>query len=383
MKYEIKNIKKAAGRIKKAVKKGERIIIYGDADMDGMSSVIVLKEAIKTLGGKITAVYFPDRETEGYGINEKALVYLKKYSPALLLVLDCGIGNFDEVKMANKMGLEVVIVDHHKTLNKLPAASVIVNPKQKGDKYPFKEFAAAGVVFKLVEVLLGEKLTRSLRNNFLELVALATIADMMPQTEDNLDIIQDGLRAFRNTVRPALKVFWKIDPSLEDNTNQVVQKVISACHAGEGKDHVNEGYLLLISKTKKEAETMAKYLLEKSYERHLRIKEIVSEIEKKILRKMKEAIIFEGGEDWPVLMLGPAASKIVRTYKKPVFIYNMRDGLCQGAVRTPPEEDGVKAMMQCSADLETYGGHPRAAGFRIKEKDLPKFKNCLIKYFTK
>jgi len=378
---EIKNIKKAAARIKKAVQNKEKVILYGDADMDGIGSTIILEEAIKTLGGKITAIYFPDREIEGYGLNEDALDYLKKQSPALLILLDCGIGNFAEIKSAKKLGFEVMVVDHHQPLKKLPSASIIVNPKQKGDKYPFKEFAAAGVVFRLIEVLLGEKLIPSLRNNFLELTALATIADMMIQTNDNLEFIQDGLKYLKSTSRPALQAFWEIDPVIRDNVNQFAQKIILACNAGNGKNHSNEAYLLLTAQSIKEAEIMVKHLLDKAYDRHLQIKEIVEEIEKKVLRKTGDTIIFEGEDWWPVLMLGPAASKIVRIYKKPVFLYNQKNGVCQGAVRTPKGMDSVKSMMTCAKILETYGGHPQAAGFRVKAKDLEKFKNCLIKYF--
>lgn len=378
---EIKNLKKAAERIKKAVSNKEKIIIYGDADMDGISAVIILKEAIQNLGGKVEAVYFPDREIEGYGLNDDALNYLKKQSPALLILLDCGIGNFIEIKSAKKLGFEVMIIDHHQPLKKLPAASIIVNPKQKGDKYPFKEFAAAGVVFRLIEVLLEGKLTPALRDNLLELTALATIADMMVQTDDNLEFIHEGLKSLKNTIRPALQVFGDIDPVVKDNIKQFAQKIILACHAGNGQDHSNEAYLLLVSRSVEEAKPMAKYLLDKAYDRHLQIKELVGEIERKVLRKTKETIIFEGEDSWSVLMLGPAASKICRTYQKPVFLYNQKDGVCQGAVRTPKGIDGVKAMMGCSKILETYGGHPQAAGFRIKEKDLAVFKECLVKYF--
>jgi single-stranded-DNA-specific exonuclease len=333
------------------------------------------------LNGKVADIYFPDREIEGYGLNEDALNHLKKHSPALLVVLDCSIGNFAEVKLAKKLGFEVIIIEHHKTLNRLPVASIIVNPKQKGDRYPFKEFATAGIVFKLVEILMKRKLTLSLRNNFLELVALATIADTMPQTGDNLEFIQAGLRSLKNTFRPSFKVFWKIDPTIKDNIRQFSQRIISACHAGGGKNHLNEGYLLLISDSVKKAESAARYLLEKAYDRHLLIKEIVGEVEKKALKKLKEPIIFEGDKLWPVLMLGPVASKICHSYKKPVFLYSRKKGYCQGAVRTPAGIDGVQAMMHCAKNLETYGGHPQAAGFRVKDEDLEEFQNCLVKYF--
>ena len=367
MKPEIKNLKKAAQRILRAVKKKEKIVLYGDADLDGISSVIVLKEAIKNLVGKVEAVYFPDRETEGYGLNEDALACLKNYAPALLIVLDCGIGNFEEAKLAKKLGFEVIIIDHHEPLKKLPQASIVVNPKQQGDKYSFKEFANAGLIFKLAEVLLKRKLSVSLRNNFLELVALATIADMMPQIADNAKFLRQGLSSLKTTFRPGLKIF-----------PETPQKIISACHAGGNQDHLNECYLLLTATSTKEADILAEKLLEKAQTRRLKIQEITEEIEERLLKKSGNSIIFEGDDAWPVLMLGPAASKIYQIHKTPVFLYSKKKDYCQGAVRTPAGINGGKAMIHCSKFLETYGGHPQAAGFKIKKENLEKFKTCLI-----
>jgi len=135
---------------------------------------------------------------------------LKHFSPALFIAMDLGIGNFKEVKIAKKLGFEIIIIDHHEILNKLPKVSILVDPKQKGDKYSFKGLAAAGISFKLSELLLGEKLTKNLRENFLELVALATIADMMPKLEENQIFIDEGLESLGRTFRPGLKAFFSI-----------------------------------------------------------------------------------------------------------------------------------------------------------------------------
>ena len=378
---EIKNLKRAATRIKKAIKKNENIILYGDSDFDGVSSVIIIKEAIRNLGGKVYDIYFPDRETEGYGVNEEALQYLKNKAPALMIVMDCGIGNFEELKQAKKMGLEVIIADHHKILKKFPTASIIVNPKQKDDKYPFKDFAAAGVVFKLAEALLGKKMTPALRKDLLELAAIATIADMMPQEEDNLDIIIEGLNALKSTERPALRVFWDLTPFDKEEVRQLVQKVISASHAGGTKNHLNEAYLLLTAPSKEKAKVLAEELIEKSKFRQSLIQDITQEIEDKAARKTKNSIIFEGSVEWPVLMLGPAASRVCNNQKKPVFLYSKKDKDSHGAVRTPKDIDGVKALMHCSKFLGTYGGHAQAAGFRLDNENLEEFKDCLMEYF--
>ncbi|MBZ9578376.1 DHH family phosphoesterase, partial [Patescibacteria group bacterium] len=182
---EIKNLKKAAKRILKAIKNKEKIILYGDADLDGTTSVIVLKEAIKTLGGKIETIYFPDREKEGYGISKEALYYLKERAPALLIALDCGISNFKEILLAKKFGFEVIVIDHHEILDKLPDAEIVVDPKQKGDKSPLKYLATVGITYKLSELLFSNKMDDQIKKNFLELVALGTIADVMPRKDEN------------------------------------------------------------------------------------------------------------------------------------------------------------------------------------------------------
>ncbi len=210
MHKKIKNLEKAAERIKKAVQNNERIILYGDSDLDGISSVVILEEAIKSLGGKADSVFFPDRETDGYGINLKALDLLKDKAPALFITLDLGIGNSKEVEAANKMGFEVIVVDHHETLFGIPEAAIIVDPKQEADEYPFKGLANVGVTFNLCMELLGSGISENLKNSFLELAALGTIADMVPQVEQNQEIIEEGLRSLKNTFRPALKAHSQV-----------------------------------------------------------------------------------------------------------------------------------------------------------------------------
>ena len=377
---EIKNLEKAAKRIKKAIKNGENILLYGDADLDGVSSVIILKEAIKNLNGKISAVYFPDRENEGYGITKTGLMTLKHFSPALFIAMDLGIGNFKEVKIAKKLGFEIIIIDHHEILNKLPKVSILVDPKQKGDKYSFKGLAAAGISFKLSELLLGEKLTKNLRENFLELVALATIADMMPKLEENQIFIDEGLESLGRTFRPGLKAFFSIEDGNLLSLKEISQKIISSLNAADKIDHLIETYLLLTENDERKAKDLAKKLLEKGAERQIRIREIVNEVEEKVEEMLEEKIIFEGSVHWSLTLLGAVASRICQRYQKPTFLFKIGEFESPGAVRVPPGLDSVKLMGKCSKFLETYGGHPPASGFRIKNKNLEKFKQCLIKF---
>lgn len=379
---EIKNLKKAAERIKKAIKNKEKIILYGDADLDGAASVIILEESIKNLGGEAVKVYFPDRETEGYGLNRQALNLLKNEKPALLILLDCGISNFEETKLAKKMGFEIIIIDHHEVLDKLPTASIIVDPKQPKDKYIFKGLATAGIVFRLSKLLFAKKFFQRLKESFLELAALATIADMMPQTNENKILIEEGLKSLRKTFRPGLKVFQEIDNLKYQSTGELVQKTISAMNSNERKENLNGIYLLLTSSDKKTAKVLAEDLLEQGYQRHREIREITIEVEGRVFKKTKEPVVFEGSSFWRLSLLGSVASRICQKYRKPTFIFKKKEKESMGAVRTPQGVSGVDAMKSCSKLLKAFGGHPLAAGFTVKNENLEKFKKRLMKYFS-
>jgi single-stranded-DNA-specific exonuclease len=374
---EIKNFREAAKEIITAIKNKKKIILYGDADLDGVASVVILKESIRNLGGEVVAVYFPDRESEGYGITKTGLNYLQKFSPALLIALDLGIGNFEEVEIAQDLGFEVIIIDHHQTLGRLPKGAIIIDPKQKGDSYPFKSLATVGITFKFSQALLQKKLTEKLRESFLELVALATISDLMPRSEENELFIEEGLESLKSTWRPGLQAFFSVNSLWNCSSQEVARKIISSLNAAEKKGHLNEAYLLLTEKDEKEAKSQAEILLEKSHQRQMRIKEITIELDAIVSKKDGEEIIFEGNEKWPLTLLGPVASRICQKYQKATFLFREDKEESQGAVRVPSGLDSVKMMGKCAKLLETYGGHPQASGFRVKNKNLEKFKICL------
>jgi len=383
---KIKNIEKAAERIKKAVKDNERIVLYGDSDLDGISSTVILSEAIKNLGGQIDCAFFPDRETDGYGINLRALEMLKNKAPALLITLDLGIGNIKEVDVANKMGFEVVIIDHHEPLEGIPNASIIVDPKQPTDNYKFKGLANVGVTFNLCTQLLGDPPTggvsENLKNSFLELAALGTIADTVPQIEQNQEIIEQGLRSLKSTFRPGLKIFMDIlgeGKIFEESLPQV----IAAINSAESLNFENESYKLLTSSDKKECMELAQRLLGLNRNKQQQVKSIIQEVERRISKKPEEAIIFEGDPSWKLVLAGPVASNICSKYEKPVFIYRKLDKESTGSVRNPKGTNSVEAMSTCKDFLITFGGHAQASGFRVKNEQLEEFKKRLIKYFKK
>jgi len=376
---KIKNLEKAAKRILRAIKAKEPIIIYGDSDMDGVSSVVILKEAITSAGGKGVSVYFPDREDDGYGLNDGSLNYLKSKAPALFITLDCGIGNFKEVELAKSFGFEVIIVDHHEILDKLPEASIIVDPKQKGDKYPFKGFAAVGLAFKLAEEIFKGKMAEVLRKSFLQLVAMATIADMMPRTDENENLIMEGIGYIEDSWRPGIQALFGLTEFKDLSLMEKITRVNSLTNIRNNKDGLPAAFRILTEPDIKKAKKLAQYLLEKGKEKKIITKKVIEEIERRL--SGQEEVVFEGDKNWELILLGVAAAVVSKNHKKPVFLYRIYEKESQGSVRAPDGLNTVEAMKSCSSLLSTYGGHARASGFRVKNENLAEFKECLIKYF--
>ena len=379
----IKNLDKAATRLKKAVKKGERIILYGDADLDGVCSAIIMQETLKSLGGNVVRVYFPDRENDGYGITLKALKELKTFSPALLCAMDLGISNFKEIKEAKKQGFDVILVDHHVVLDKLPDADIIVDPKQEGDTHPFKELAACGLTFRLAEEILKDKMSSALRKSLVELAAIGTIADMMVREQDNIEIIEEGMETLENSWRPGVRAFFGLQELAQfPNIESKLQKMISILNVRDVENGYPASFRILSSDSEKEVILIAQRLLKVHELRRQERDRLLVKVRNSISEKKNESIVFEGGEDFEYILLGGLASIISQEEKKPTFMYRKMKKECVGSVRAPLGQDTVEAMKHCKEYTITYGGHPQASGFRVENKNLARFKNCLLEYFN-
>ncbi|MDD5639415.1 MAG: DHH family phosphoesterase [Candidatus Pacebacteria bacterium] len=389
---KLKNIDILAEIIKKTVLNEEQIVLFGDSDMDGVSATVIAKEAINNFAFlskkelKISA-YFPDRKNEGYGLNDTVLAYIIEKYPqgGLLITLDCGITNFDQIKRAKDAGFVVAILDHHQPISEgLPQADLIVDPKQESDNYPFKDFSNAGLSFKLAEELLQEKISLLFRENLLELVALATIADMMPEKEENIDYIYQGLKNIENSQRPILKAFFTIyNPNEFNSKRDIVYRINSCFNFGAMDDnHVCLLYHILSETNFELAKEEARELIEENQRRVLEINALTEEIKLSAETKLGSSIVFEGSPKWGIEYLGSIASRLSNYYNKPIFLYQKYDNLSRGTVRLPKKYNAIKAMESCSSLLQTFGGHSPAAGFTVENKNLEKFRLALINYFN-
>ncbi|MCK9445373.1 DHH family phosphoesterase [bacterium] len=391
---KIKNIDKAAERIKEAVLNNEQIIIYGDGDLDGISSMVIVKESIDNLISILpkekkelfptVLAFSPDRKNEGYGLNDKALAFIKsKTSKGLIITLDCGITNFKEVEDAKNSGFSVVIVDHHKAIGGIPEADIVVDPKQPDDDYPFKEYANVGIAFKLSEELLGDRLSPMLRDSFIELTALATISDMMPEIGENEQWINEGLEKIEYSQRPAIRaIFSMLNPMDFGSKRDMVSKINSALNSAVIENHIPKPYLFLIESDFDKAKKTAEELFLESHEKQREIAVMVNDLIEKISMQDNSSVIFEGSYLYEPEYLGAVASRLCNYFNKPVFLYKKGEAFSRGTVRVPKGMDAVRAMESCKELLVMFGGHAPAAGFTVNNDNIFKFEEGLKKYFN-
>jgi single-stranded-DNA-specific exonuclease len=392
---KIKNIEKAAERIKQAVLNNEQIIIYGDGDLDGISSMVIVKESIDNLISLLpkekkelfptVLAFSPDRKNEGYGLNDKALLFIKsKVNKGLIVTLDCGITNFKEIEDARDSGFSVVVIDHHKAIGGIPeAAEIVVDPKQPSDDYPFKEYANVGIAFKLSEELLGDGLSPMLKDSFIELTALATISDMMPEIGENEQWIKDGLEKIEYSQRPAIRAIFSIlNPMDFESKRNMVSKINSALNSAVIENHIPKPYLFLIESDFDKAKIVAEELFLESHEKQREIAVLTNELIEKVSMKDDLSVIFEGSYLYEPEYLGAVASRLCNYFNKPVFLYKKGEEFSRGTVRVPKGMDAVKAMESCKELLVMFGGHAPAAGFTVDNGNIFKFEECLKKYFN-
>jgi len=381
----VKNLNRLSRRIVQAISDKETIILYADSDLDGTCAVIIIKQAILNLGGKEPVIYFCDRKREEYGINQEALLVLRNKAPALLLAVDCGTADGEEIETAKKMGFEVAILDHHEVLDVLPKADIIVNSKMEAKNSFFYDLSAAGLALELAIALLQKKFVGETKQGMIELSALATLSDMVPEKGRNKEILAKGLPLLETSWRPAIKTFF-ISNVVRNciSTREIAQTIIRIINVTSKVGDLSELYLFLNVATLDEAKLFLEKFLKKSAERQVKIEELVKEVIKKInAERQPLSVIFLGHSLWPLAFLGSVCSRVCEYFKKPSFIFSETEKEGRGHYHAPPGIDGFQALKSCSGLLNKYGGHAPVGGFSFKTENKDKLKQCLINYFQK
>ncbi len=369
-------MKKGAELVKEAAKSGEKIFLFGDGDLDGVSSVVILEEALNEMGSPPSFVYFGNRQKYRHGLSPPLFDVIRDKGPGLLILLDCGITNVKSVKEAKKEGFKVLIIDHHPAVEGAPEADVIIDPKLEGGKEEI--LCTGGIAFKFTQLLTeNEKILKEASI----LAMLATLSDQMPWEGENEMIIEKGLFNLETTER----VFFNFliqenelnSPFTQGNAERGIISVLSAAHQ---KDYKSQLYKVLKLNSWQKARQVGDLLIRRNELQKQRVEEIIWEVQKEA---EPASLIFEGDKDWPLFLAARAASYLVKEFKVPVFLYNRGEKESQGSVRGPSEINVVELMKPCRELLLNFGGHPRAAGFGLKNENLNKFKDCLEKQLEK
>ncbi len=377
--FLLSGMQSAIDIINKHIEKGSRILIFGDYDVDGMSATAILYKYLKTRT-KNVRFFLPNRYEDGYGLSvESSDKVFKKYNPNLVVTVDCGISCHDAIENLKNKGVEVVVTDHHDIPEILPDCAV-VNPKLLGQEYSFNGLCGAGVALKVVQALLGEDdLTQ-----YIPIAALATIADIVPLTNENRTIVQLGLK-HRELLPEGIKQLIKLYDLPENYTSvDIAFKIAPKINAAGRLGDPNIALKLFISSDRKEIEQCNELLSQLSKERQdlsLSIYENCMEI---LAEKdtAKNNVIVLKSDKWDAGLLGITCAKLVEEFNRPVFLFSSKDGMLTGSARSFGDINIHTALSECSSLLETFGGHTVAAGLSLKEENYENFKNEIETYFN-
>jgi len=380
----------AVKRIKKAKKRKEKVAIFGDYDADGITSSAVLAEIFKKLNIPFE-IYIPNKRSEGYGLNLEAIKELKEKNVSVIVTVDCGISNAEEIIGASKMGIDVIITDHHHIPSKVPKAHSIINPQMKNSGYPFKELAGVGVAFKFAQALCEELIPneKDQLKWLLDLVAIGTIADCVPLLEENRILCKYGLIVLSKTRRIGLQELFKVGRILVDennvpNTHKISFQIAPRINAAGRMDHANIAYNLISEKDRIKARKLALELETYNQERQAITKQIVKEVEVLANNAFKnKKFIFAVGEHFSLGVAGLAAGKIADKFRKPTAILQKGRNESRGSFRSIPQINIIEAIEKYGNLLTKYGGHNQAAGISIKNENLEEFYKRLNAFIEK
>lgn len=385
--FQLKGLKKAAKRILEAAKNKEKIGIFGDYDADGIPGAAFLFEAFKKLGFK-PLVYIPSR-SEGYGFSTQAVQYFADKGVSLIVAVDAGIKDFKACRLAKKLGVDVIICDHHEQGKILPSALAIINPKRKDESYPFRELSGAAVAFKLIQGI--SKIDKRINNDFLrwslDLMAISVIFDMVPLLSENRVLAKFGLRVLQKTKRVGLAELIKvsgINPQTID-AYQVGFIIAPRINAPGRIYNPQTSFKLLTTKDRNEARRLAQILDGVNRERQRQtekfVKEALREIEKNKLHRHK--VILVHNEDWPSGLVGLIASKLKEIFNRPVFVLQRGEKTATGSARSIDGFHLVEALAEVKNLIVRGGGHAKAAGVEVRLDQIQDFYEELLKLAEK
>lgn len=392
--FLMKDMDKAVERIFFAIKNKEKIVIFSDYDMDGIPGAVALHDFFKKIEYKNFVNYIPHRNKEGYGLNKDAIKQFAEENAKLLITIDCGITNVKEVDLANELGVDVIITDHHLPNGHVLNACAVLNQKQNGDEYPFKELCGAGVVFKLIQALIkkgNEKKLFEIKEGWekwlLDMIGMATIADRVSLMGENRALAYYGLKVLRKSPRIGLvKLLKKIKVDQDKLTEDDIGFMIGPrINAASRMDVPIEAFKLLTTDNEMEADLLSTHLDKINNERKGVVASIVKEIKKTYKHREDRPIIVIGDPRWNPGLVGLACNSLVDDYRKPVFLWGRdENSVIKGSCRSDGTIDLVELMSEMKNEVFIeYGGHSLSGGFSVHNEKIHFLEEELIKAIEK
>ncbi|NCO67656.1 MAG: hypothetical protein COY75_07810 [Nitrospirae bacterium CG_4_10_14_0_8_um_filter_41_23] len=415
--FDIQGVKIAVDRILTAKTSGEKVLVHGDYDVDGLSATAIILKALKMLG--IDSHYFiPNRMEHGYGFNLSSVRKAKQTGAALIITVDCGITSFEAAALCKKEGIDVIITDHHEPIRSqnenppsppfgkggiaalkipspsrgegkgggdriqeflLPDALVIVNPKISNHKSSISDLSGAGVAFKLAQALATVHNPQFAIHDFLDLAALGTMADVVPLTGENRLIAKEGLRLIEDGIRPGLRALKKVSgiegkvlkPGLLSFT--IIPRINAAGRVSDSNDVIK----LLLTDSEDEALDISSWLDKLNLERQQIEEDVYQAAIYKLNSKGVSPVIVLSSEGWHQGVIGIVASRIAEAFYRPTFIISIEGNIARGSARSIPSVDIYKALTGCKEFLAGFGGHKQAAGLKLESKNILSFEECI------
>lgn len=381
----LKGMPQAVERLSHAILKQEPIAVYGDYDADGVTATALMMNVLAALGARVQP-YIPNRFDEGYGLNNEALAELADQGIRVVLTVDCGIRSVKEVAYGNSLGLDIIITDHHTVGEEIPPALAAINPKQKDCTYPFEELAGVGLAYKLAQALLASEMLgphefATLHHQFLDLVAVGTVADLAPLYGENRTLVQQGLAQLNQSLRPGLRALLEQSEKRIDNisTGTIGFVIGPRLNAAGRLDSALAAYELLMAPTIDQAQPLATHLNEQNRERQQLTLDTVERSRQVVLAdNARQPLYFVADPDFNSGIVGLAASRIIEEFYRPALIAAQGPDVTKGSARSISEFHITEALDQCADLLVRYGGHAAAAGFTVKNENLPALEERLL-----
>ena len=392
--FDIQGMGIAVDRIMAASKSGERILVHGDYDADGLSATAIVLKALKMLG--IDSHYFiPNRMEHGYGFSPSSVKKAKQAGATLIITVDCGITSSETAALCKKEGIDVIITDHHEPLRSqnenppfdkggmggflLPDALAVINPKISNPQSQVSNLSGAGIAFKLAQALSTIHDSRFTIHDFIDLAALGTMADSVPLTGENRFIVKEGLKLIKNGTRPGLNALKKVS-GIEERILKpglllftIIPRINAAGRVSDSADVVK----LLLTDSEDEATEISLWLDKHNSERQKIEGEVYQEAICKLNSKGIGPAIVLASEGWHLGVIGIVASRIAETFYRPTFVISIEGQVAKGSARSIPSFDIYKALTGCREFLTGFGGHKQAAGLELKVDDILSFEKCI------